>query len=117
MITTSAPASPSSRPTASTTVAVLAAGIVASLLPVVFGAAFLVSVVIRRPLVAMLARRWPPLSGGPPVLRGSAARVWPHWQTAPLPTVAGGLARLPAGLTIRNDAGRGGPEHDQPPCD
>ena len=72
---------------------------------------------MARPLVAMLARRWPPLSGGPPVLRGSAARVWPHWQTAPLPTVAGGLARLPAGLTIRNDAGRGGPEHDQPPCD
>jgi PAS domain S-box-containing protein len=25
------------------------------------------------------------------------------------------LARLPAGLTICNDAGRGGPEHDQPP--
>ena len=74
MITTSAPARPPSRTTASMTVAALAAGIVASLLPVVFGAAFLVSVVIHRPLVAMLARRWPSLSGGP--LEFDAYLLW-----------------------------------------
>jgi hypothetical protein len=60
------------------TVAALVAGIVASLLPVVFGAAFLVSVVIHRPLVAMLARRWPSLSGGP--LDQESPRIRSCWQ-------------------------------------
>jgi hypothetical protein len=110
MITTGAPASPPSRPTASMTVAALAAGIVASLLPLVFGAAFLVSVVIHRPLVAMLARRWPSLSGGPldqesPRIRSALSRITTVWGVVLLAIgILQGVGAIVAGLSITNPA-------------
>lgn len=105
MITTSDPARP---PTASMTVAALAAGIVASLLPIVFGAVFLVSVVIHRPLVAMLARRWPSLSGGPldqesPRIRSALSRITTVWGVVLLAIgILQGVGAIVAGLSITN---------------
>jgi hypothetical protein len=108
MITTTAPASALSRPTAPMTGVALAAGIVASLVPVVFGIAFLVSVLIRRPLMAMLARRWPLLSGGPldqesPRIRSALPRVTTVWGVVLLAIgIVQGVGAMVAGLSITN---------------
>jgi hypothetical protein len=110
MITASTSARSPSRPTASMTVAALAAGIVASLLPIVFGAAFLVSVVIHRPLVAVLARRWPSLSGGPldqesPRIRSALSRITTVWGVVLLAVgILQGVGAIVAGLSITNPA-------------
>jgi len=97
MITT-APASAPSRPTTPMTVVALAAGIVASL----------VSVLIRRPLMAMLARRWPLLSGGPldqesPRIRSALSRVTTVWGVVLLAIgIVQGVGAMVAGLSISN---------------
>jgi len=110
MITTLAPASAPSRPTAPMTAAALATAIVASLAPVVFGVAFLVSVLIHRPLAAMLARRWPWLSGGPldqesPRIRSVLSRTTTVWGVVLLAVgMLQGVGAMVAGLSITNPA-------------
>ena len=53
------------RPRVTTVAGLAAAALVSAVLPAVAGLAFLISLVVRRPLVGLAARRWPWLTGHP----------------------------------------------------
>lgn len=80
---------PRSRPPATTLAGLAAAALVSAVIPAAAGLAFLISLVVRRPLVAVAARRWPWLAGR------SAAQQPPHRTLTGL-TVAWGVGLLAA---------------------
>jgi hypothetical protein len=53
------------RPPATTLAGLAAAALVTAVIPAATGLAFLISLALRRPLVAVAARRWPWLTGRP----------------------------------------------------
>jgi hypothetical protein len=53
------------RPQVTTLAGLAAAALVSAVLPAAAGLAFLISLVARRPLIAVAARRWPWLTGSP----------------------------------------------------
>ena len=53
------------RPPATTLAGLAAAALVSAVIPAAAGLAFLISLAVRRPLVAVAARRWPWLTGRP----------------------------------------------------
>jgi hypothetical protein len=54
---------PRSRPRATTLAGLAATALVSAVIPAAAGLAFLISLAVRRPLVAVAARRWPWLAG------------------------------------------------------
>jgi len=56
---------PQTRPSAATVAGLAAAALVSAVIPAAAGLAFLISLAIHRPLVAVAARRWPWLTGRP----------------------------------------------------
>ena len=50
---------PQTRPSAATVAGLAAAALVSAVIPAAAGLAFLISLAIHRPLVAVAARRWP----------------------------------------------------------
>jgi hypothetical protein len=56
---------PQTRPRATTLAGLAAAALVSAVVPAVAGLAFLISLTVRRPLVAVATRRWPWLIGRP----------------------------------------------------
>lgn len=53
------------RPPATTLAGLVAAALVSAVIPAAAGLAFLISLAVRRPLIAVAARRWPWLTGRP----------------------------------------------------
>lgn len=111
MPATAIPASPPARPSTAITVTALAAtALAAAVLPVVFGFAFLASALAHRPLMAVLARRWPWLTGGPPEqdspqTRQELSRLTTVWGAAFLAIGAiQGIGAVLAGLPVTNPA-------------
>ena len=104
------PSTPSPRTTPGTAAALAAAAIAACLLPVVFGFAFLASVMARRPLIVALARRWPWLTGGSldqhsPQMRSLLARTTTVWGVVLLAVgIIQGIGAVMAGLSVTNPA-------------
>ena len=101
-----------SRPVTPLTVLTLtAAAIAASIVPVLFGIAFIASVVARRPLMATVIRRWPQLAGGPlnqesPQAKLALSRLTIAWGVVLLATgILQGIGALTAGLSITDPAG------------
>jgi hypothetical protein len=76
------------RPRVTTVAGLAAAALVTAVFPAAAGLAFLISLAIRRPLVAVAARRWPWLTGRP-------APQPPHRTLTHL-TVAWGIGLLAA---------------------
>ena len=76
------------RPPATTLAGLAAAALVSAVIPAAAGLTFLISLAVRRPLVAVAARRWPWLTGRP------AARP-PHRALTGL-TAAWGIGLLAA---------------------
>jgi len=56
---------PQTRPSATTLAALAAAALASAVIPAAAGLAFLISLLARRPLIAVAARRWPWLTGRP----------------------------------------------------
>jgi hypothetical protein len=56
---------PQTRPRATTLAGLVATALVSAVIPAAAGLAFLISLAIRRPLVAVATRRWPWLTGHP----------------------------------------------------
>jgi hypothetical protein len=99
------------RPVTPLTVLTLTAtAIAASIVPVLFGIAFIASALARRPLMVTLTRRWPRLAGGPldqesPQVKVALSRPTTMWGVVLL--VIGmlqGIGALAAGLSITNPA-------------
>ena len=95
------------RPPATTLAGLAAAALVSAVIPGVAGLAFLISLAVRRPLVAMAARRWPWLTGRsaaqPPhrALTGLTAA----WGIGLLAAAAvQGAGALTGGLTLTSPA-------------
>ena len=76
-------------PPATTLAGLTAAALISAVIPAAAGLAFLISLVARRPLVAVAARRWPWLTGRP-------ATPPPHRTLTGL-TAAWGIGLLSAG--------------------
>jgi hypothetical protein len=100
-----------SRPITPLTVLTLTAtAIAASIVPVLFGIAFIASVLARRPLMATLTRRWPQLAGGPlsqgsPQAKLALSRLTITWGVVLLATgMLQGIGALAAGLSITDPA-------------
>jgi hypothetical protein len=111
MTTITAPAgAPSRHITPKTAIALTGAAVAAALVPVVFGVAFLVSVLIHRPLVAVLARRWRWLAGvsldmDSPGIQPALSRVTTVWGVVLLAVgILQGIGAMMAGLSITNPA-------------
>jgi hypothetical protein len=111
MTTTTVPANAPSRPiTPLTVLALTATAIAASIVPVLFGIAFIASVLARRPLMAVLTRRWPRLAGGPldqesPQIKQALSRLTTTWGVVLLTAgMLQGIGALAAGLSITNPA-------------
>jgi hypothetical protein len=91
---------PQARPRAATLAALAAAALVSAVIPAAAGLAFLISLAIRRPLVAVAARRWPWLNGRP--------GAQPPHRILPGLTAAWGIALLAAGAVQGAGALTGG---------
>lgn len=106
-MTTIAPSRPI---TPLTILALTATAIAASIVPVLFGIAFIASALARRPLMATLTRRWPRLAGGPldqesPQVKLALSRLTTTWGAVLLATgILQGIGALAAGLSITNPA-------------
>jgi hypothetical protein len=83
-----------------------AAALVSAVIPAAAGLVFLISLGVRRPLVAVAARRWPWLAGGP-------AAQPPHRTLTGL-TAAWGIGLLAAGAVQGAGALTGGPALTSP---
>ena len=94
------------RPPATTLAGLTAAALISAVIPAAAGLAFLISLVARRPLVAVAARRWPWLTGGP-------AAQPPHRTLTGL-TAAWGIGLLAAGAVQGAGALTGGPAPTSP---
>ena len=98
------------RPTAAEILALTAAAIAGSLLPALAGLVFLISLAVRRPLIAAAADRWLWLSGGrtaaEPARNGRAFYLLTTvWGIAMLAAGAiQGIGALTGSLTITNAA-------------
>jgi len=91
---------PRNRPPATTLAGLAAAGLITAVIPAAAGLAFLISLVARRPLVGLAARRWPWLTGraaAPPAHRALTAL-----------TAAWGIGLLAAGAVQGAGAITGG---------
>ena len=97
---------PRHRPRATTVAALGAAALVSAVIPAAAGLAFLISLAIRRPLVAVAARRWPWLTGRP-------AAQPPHRTLTGL-TAAWGIGLLAAAAVQGAGALTGGPALTSP---
>jgi hypothetical protein len=97
---------PQTRPSSATLTALAAAALVSAVIPAAAGLAFLISLAVRRPLVAVAARRWPWLTG-------RAAAQPPHRTLTGL-TVAWGIGLLAAGAVQGAGALTGGPALTSP---
>ena len=97
---------PQTRPSATTVAALAAAALVSAVIPAAVGLAFLISLAIHRPLVAVAARRWPWLAGRP-------AAQPPHRILTGL-TAAWGIGLLAAGAVQGAGALTGGPALTSP---
>jgi hypothetical protein len=101
---------PSRRITPLTVLTLTAAAIAASIVPVLFGIAFIASVVARRPLMATVIRRWPQLAGGPlnqesPQAKLALSRLTIAWGVVMLATgILQGIGALTVGLSITDPA-------------
>src|SRR5262249_56971885 len=90
------------RPRATTLAGLAAAALVSAVIPAAAGLAFLISLVARRPLVAVAARRWPWVTGRPAaeppsrVLTGLTAAWGIGLLAAGALPGAGALTRRPA---------------------
>jgi len=103
---------PRHRPRAATVAGLAAAALVSAVIPAAAGLAFLISLVARRPLVGLAARRWPWLNGRPAAQPPSRALtgLTAAWGIGLLAAAAvqgagaltGGLALTsPASFTVR----------------
>src|SRR5215470_18988672 len=97
---------PQTRPRATTLAGLAATALVSAVIPAVAGLAFVVSLAIRRPLVAVAARRWPWLTGRP------AAQ--PSHRTLTGLTAAWGIGLLAAAAVQGAGAITGGPAFTSP---
>ena len=97
---------PQTRPSAATVAGLAAAALVSAVIPAAAGLAFLISLAIHRPLVAVAARRWPWLTGRP-------AAQPPHRALVGL-TAAWGIGLLAAGAVQGAGALTGGPALTSP---
>ena len=95
------------RPLATTLAGLTAAALISAVIPAAAGLAFLISLVARRPLVAVAARRWPWLTGRPAaqlshrVLTGLTAA----WGIGLLSAGAvQGVGAITGGLTLTSPA-------------
>jgi hypothetical protein len=88
------------RPPATTLAALAAAALVSAVIPAAAALAFLISLAIRRPLIAVAARRWPWLTGRP-------ASQLPHRTLTGL-TAAWAIGLLAAAAVQGADALTGG---------
>ena len=108
MTTTVPPNAPSHPITPLTVLALAATAIAASIVPALFGIAFIASVLTRRPLMAVLTRRWPRLGGGPldqesPQIKLALSRLTTTWGVVLLAVgMLQGIGALAAGLSITN---------------
>jgi hypothetical protein len=96
-----------SRPPATTISALGAAALVGAVIPAVVGLAFLISLAIRRPLIAVAALRWPWLTGRPAVLLPSrtATGLTAAWGIVILAAAAiQGAGAITGRLTITSPA-------------
>ena len=91
---------PQTQPRATTLAGLAAAALVSAVIPAAAGLAFLISLAVRRPLVAVAARRWPWLTGRP------AAQ--PPQRTLTGLTAAWGIGLLAAGAIQGTGALTGG---------
>ena len=94
------------RPLATTLAGLTAAALISAVIPAAVGLAFLISLAIHRPLVAVAARRWPWLAGRP-------AAQPPH-RTVTRLTAAWGIGLLAAGAVQGAGALTGGPALTSP---
>jgi hypothetical protein len=94
------------RPPATTLAGLAAAALVSAVIPAAAGLAFLISLAVRRPLVAVAARRWPWLTG-------HSAAPPPHRALTGL-TAAWGIGLLAAGAVQGAGALTGGPALTSP---
>ena len=94
------------RPPATTLAGLTAAALISAVIPAAVGLAFLISLAIHRPLVAVAARRWPWLAGRP-------AAQPPH-RTLTRLTAAWGIGLLAAGAVQGAGALTGGPALTSP---
>jgi hypothetical protein len=97
---------PQIRPHTATVAGLAAAALVSAVIPAAAGLAFLISLAIHRPLVAVAARRWPWLTGHP-------AAQPPHRTLTGL-TAAWGIGLLVAGAVQGAGALTGGPALTSP---
>jgi hypothetical protein len=91
---------PRQRPRATTLAGLAAAALVSAVIPAAAGLAFLISLAVRRPLVAVAARRWPWLTGRP--------AAPPPQRTLTGLTAAWGIGLLAAGAVQGAGALTGG---------
>ena len=95
------------RPPATTLAGLAAAALVSAVIPAAAGLAFLISLVGRRPLVAVAARRWPWLTGpaaAPPPRRALTA-LTAAWGIGLLAAAAvQGAGAIAGGLSITSPA-------------
>ena len=97
---------PRQRPRVTTVAGLAAAALVSAVIPAATGLAFLISLAIRRPLIALAVRRWPWLTGRP-------AAQPPHRTLTGL-TAAWGIGLLAAAAVQGAGALTGGPALTSP---
>ena len=97
---------PRQRPRVTTVAGLAAAALVSAVIPAAAGLAFLISLAVRRPLVAVAARRWPWLTGRP--------AAPPPQRTLTGLTAAWGIGLLVAGAVQGAGALTGGPALTSP---
>jgi hypothetical protein len=94
------------RPPATTLAGLAAAALVSAVIPAAAGLAFLISLAVRRPLVAVAARHWPWLTGRQP--------AQPPHRTLTGLTAAWGIGLLAAAAVQGAGALTGGPAFTSP---
>ena len=95
------------RPRATTLGALGAAALVGAVIPAAAGLAFLISLAVRRPLIAVAARRWPWLTGRPAaqLSRRAALGLTAAWGIGMLAAAAvQGAGALTGGLALTSPA-------------
>jgi hypothetical protein len=95
------------RPSATTVAGLVAAALVSAVIPAAAGLAFVISLVVRRPLVAVAARRWPWLTGRPAAQPSHRTLIGltAAWGIGLLAAAAvQGAGAITGGLTFTNPA-------------
>ena len=98
---------PQTRPSSATLTALAAAALVSAVIPAAAGLAFLISLAVRRPLVAVAAGRWPWLAGRPAaqLSRRTHTRQTAAWGIGLLAAAAvQGAGAITGGLTFTSPA-------------